>query len=324
MKTFQSFSILIVSLSLISCSSTAPKLENKPSPVATSKPQVSASVTSTKPPKVTLTPATDWQTNNHVHGIAIDPNNPNILYIGTHHGLVQYSKDKKWSWVGEDRSDYMGFAAHPTDSHRLYSSGHPHTGGNLGFRVTEDYGETWQVLSKSGVDFHALAISPSNPNLIYGWAASGERGFLVSNNGGKNWKSITPVGLENGVYSLTVNPQNPEQIFATTQGGLYQSSNGGQNWKLIPGTDTALIIGLALIPDNNNIKMVGYRLLDSDPGIYQSLDEGKTWEKLGTGTQGVILYLTTNPKNPNIIYGVNDQNTVFHSADGGKTWHSLG
>jgi hypothetical protein len=50
----------------------------------------------------------------------------------------------------------------------------------------------------------------------------------------------------------------------------------------------------------------------------------KTWEKLGTGTEGVMLYLATHPKNPNIIYGVNDKNAVFHSSDGGKTWHSLG
>ncbi|WRH65624.1 MAG: hypothetical protein RSE13_17555 [Planktothrix sp. GU0601_MAG3] len=44
---------------------------------------------------------------------------------------------------------------------------------------------------------------------------------------------------------------------------------------------------------------------------------------MGTGTEGVILYLATNPKNPQIIYGVNQQNVVFHSSDGGKIWHSL-
>ncbi|VXD20731.1 F510_1955 family glycosylhydrolase [Planktothrix paucivesiculata] len=319
MKTLKNLAILILTLSLISCSSPQPKVETQPNAVATSTPKIST----TEPPTVTLTPATDWQTENHIHGIAIDPNNPNILYIGTHHGLIQYSKDKKWSWVGKDRSDYMGFAAHPTDSNRLYSSGHPHTGGNLGFRVTEDYGETWKVLSKSGVDFHALAISSSNPNLIYGWATSGEQGFLVSKDGGKNWESITPVGLGNAVFSLTVNPENSEQIFATTQGGLYESKNGGKNWELIPGTDTSLITGLALIPENNKMLMVGYRLLESDPGIYKSSDSGKTWEKFGTGTEGVILYLATHPKNPQIIYGVNEQNAVFHSSDGGKIWHSL-
>ncbi|CAD5970252.1 hypothetical protein NO108_04102 [Planktothrix rubescens] len=36
-----------------------------------------------------------------------------------------------------------------------------------------------------------------------------------------------------------------------------------------------------------------------------------------------IVYLATNPKNPQIIYGVNQQNAVFHSSDGGKIWHSL-
>lgn len=318
--------LLTLSLSVISCSSESVTQNNQLSPVTTSTSAVANSQPTPDPKNsnIPLTPAPNWQENNHIHGIVVDPNNPNIFYLGTHEGLIQYSEAGKWSWVGDDRSDYMGLTADPKQSGRLYSSGHPPTGGNLGFRVTEDYGQTWRVLSKSGVDFHALAVAPSNPNLIYGWATSGEQGFLVSKDGGKNWDSITPIGLDNAVFSLTVNPQHPDHLYATTQGGLYESKNGGQNWVLIPGTETAPMIGLTIVSTANQTKMIGYRLLESDPGIYQSLDGGKAWNNLGTGTEGTILYLTVAPNNPNILYAVNDQNTVFKSEDGGKNWRSLG
>lgn len=37
------------------------------------------------------------------------------------------------------------------------------------------------------VDFHALAIAPSDPNIFYGWPASGAQGLHASTDGGKTW-----------------------------------------------------------------------------------------------------------------------------------------
>lgn len=277
-----------------------------------------------KPPlEVPMTLAENWQENNHVHGLAVAPENANILYVATHHGLVQRSEDGKWYLLGSDRADYMGFAAHPTDSNRFYSSGHPHNGGNLGFRITENRGKDWQVISMNGVDFHALAIAPSNPDIIYGWATSGELGFFVSQNAGKNWTPLPRIGLEDYPFSLVVHPQNPEQIYATTGSGLYYSINGGKNWELMPETQSAPIAGLAIVPQGETTIMYAYRLDQNNPGIYQSLDQGKTWELLEANTGSPILYLVTAPNNSQILYGVNQENRIFQSQDGGKTWKTI-
>jgi len=273
---------------------------------------------------VSLEPAVNWRTDNHVHALAVNPDNPQVIYVASHNGLLQRSVTGKWFWMGKQRADYMGFTADPTNSRRFYSSGHPPTGGNLGFQISDNLGEDWKQISMPGVDFHAMAIAPSDPNVFYGWPASGAQGFHTSTDGGKTWTKPRMVGLGGAPFSLAVSPRNPDHVFATTRAGLYESTNGGNDWTVVPNTQDAPVVGLALLTEGDSTVMYGYRLLKSTPGLYRSTDGGKTWEKLGTGTQGVILYQAIAPNNPQIFYAVNENNAVFQSLDGGKTWKKLG
>ena len=67
----------------------------------------------------------------HIHGMAVDPQEPANLYLATHHGLFYGNQDTGWSRVGEVQDDLMGFTI-DVDGQRLWSSGHPVTGGNMG------------------------------------------------------------------------------------------------------------------------------------------------------------------------------------------------
>jgi photosystem II stability/assembly factor-like uncharacterized protein len=287
----------------------------------------SISQSSTQPTNVdaSLEKAVNWQANNHVHGLAVNPDNPQVLYVASHNGLLKRSETGEWFWMEpeKERADYMGFTAHPTDSQRFYASGHPHSGGNLGFQITENQGRNWKQISLPGVDLHAMAIAPSNPNVFYGWPASGARGLHVSTDGGKTWTQPLMAGLRAAPFSLAVDPVNPDRVFATTRLGLYQSTNSGSNWALVPNTQDAPIIGLALENQGEITVMYGYRFLKSSPGLYRSRDGGKTWEKLGNGTKGTIVYMAIAPSKPQILYAINDRNTLFQSPDGGKTWKQL-
>lgn len=328
---FVKLTMVAIALSIASCSNSTPTAQvetNNNETTATqtenasSTPSEAVKVVAVNP-ELSLTPADDWQENNHVHGIAVNPVEPQIVYVATHHGLVQRSLDGKWLLVGSDRSDYMGFAVHPTDTYRLYSSGHPHNGGNLGFRVTDNQGEDWQVISMPGVDFHALAVAPSNPDVIYGWATSGKQGFFVSPDGGKTWDEVRPEGLGGSPFNFVVAPENSDRLFAVTRNGLFESTNGGKNWQLIPNTDYVPVIGLALVKEGDKTAMYGYRVLNSGGGIYQSVDGGTDWELISNKIEGTILYLTVAPSNPDIMYAVNEENTIFQSVDRGKSWKPL-
>ncbi|MCU0533040.1 MAG: YCF48-related protein [Hydrococcus sp. Prado102] len=293
-------------------------ISNLPTSASTPQPKVQQ-----KAVNISLSPAANWQANNHVHGLAVNLDNPNIIYVASHNGLLQRSETGKWFWMGKQRADYMGFTADPTNSNRFYSSGHPPTGGNLGFQVSENQGEDWQQISLPGVDFHALAIAPSNPNIFYGFPASGAQGLHLSKDGGKTWTKPRMVGLNDAPFELAVDPTNPNRVLATTRSGMYESSNSGDNWTLVPNTQEAPVISLALLAEGKRTIMYGYRFLQSAPGIYHSNDGGKIWEKLWTETGGVVVKLAIAPNNPQILYAVNENNTVFQSQDGGKTWQKL-
>lgn len=272
---------------------------------------------------VSLKPAGNWQTNNHVHGLAVNPDNPQVIYLASHNGLLKRSETGQWLWMGKERADYMGFTTDPTDSNRFYASGHPPTGGNLGFQISENQGQDWQQISMPGVDFHALAIAPSDPKVFYGWPASGAQGLHLSTDGGKTWTRPRITGLGDAPFSLAIDPQNSDHVFATTRSGLYETTNQGENWTLVLNTQDAPVVGLALLKDGDNTVLYGYRVSQSAPGLYRSVDAGKTWKPLGTGTNGTILYLAIAPSNPQILYAVNENNAVFQSQDDGKTWREL-
>ncbi|NJN39345.1 MAG: hypothetical protein HC790_12565 [Acaryochloridaceae cyanobacterium CSU_3_4] len=301
-------------------------------PPARSTQTLSKSQTTPAKALVSLEPAGNWRVENHVHGLAINAKNPEIIYVATHNGLLQGSPKGEWFWMGKQRADYMGFTADPTNSDRFYSSGHPPTGGNLGFQVSDTQGEDWQQISLPGVDFHALAIAPSNPNIFYGWPASGAEGLHFSEDGGKTWTQPQMAGLADAPFGLAVDPRNPDHVFATTRTGLFESSNRGDNWSLVLSTKDAPVVGLALLKTGNGHGDVWIPCLKANPGLYRSTDNGKTWKPLGSGTQGLILQLAiasssramthpeSAPSNPQWLYAINKENEVFQSQDGGKIW----
>lgn len=284
-----------------------------------SNPQTSPKLAS----NVTLTPAQNWQADNHIHGLTINPENPNIIYIASHNGLLQRAESGQWFWVGKDRSDYMGFTGDRTNFQRFYSSGHPSSGGNLGFRISENGGEDWQFIAMEGVDFHALGISPSNPKVLYGWASSGAKGLFVSSDSGKTWTQPKMIGLTDSPFDLVVDLEKPDRVFATTRSGIFESVNRGDDWTVIGETQTAPILALNLVKQGDRTIMYGYRFDKLNSGIYLSNDEGKNWEKLWLKTDGVIVKLAVAPSNSQILYAANEKNQVFQSQDAGKTWKAL-
>jgi hypothetical protein len=105
---------------------------------------------------------------HHIHGLAVDRRDPEILYIATHTGLVRVRPNASAEWVGSHRFDLMGFTADPRAADLVYASGHPDLAtyqqsgiGNLGLLVSRDGGRTWQSFAlKGGACHHGLHGSP--------------------------------------------------------------------------------------------------------------------------------------------------------------------
>src|SRR3546814_12827295 len=103
----------------------------------------------------------------------------------------------------------MGFTPHPSDPDVLYASGHPAGGGNLGFIVSRNGGQTWTKLSDGAggpVDLHQMDVSKADPRVIYGV----DGGLQDSTDGGRSWSRLRPA--PHGLLGLAPPRLTPERL----------------------------------------------------------------------------------------------------------------
>ena len=187
-------------------------------------------------------PADNWLSNNHIHAIALDPD-AKRLFVGTHRGLV-YLENGKWSWasVPSFRPDFMAMDISRSAPGRITAGGHPESGGNLGFIASEDNGKTFKMLSMQGVDFHAMSISPVNPDIIYVNATSGKQGLFFTTDGGhREWEKMVANGLPDAPFYLEALPHAEGSVLALTAAGAFRSDDYGATFsRFEPGPDGVL------------------------------------------------------------------------------------
>ena len=214
----------------------------------------------------------DWR---HVHGLGLDPADDSILYIATHGDFYQSISGAPPIKVDKIRADYMAFNAPLVSGFPLYASGHPSTGGNTGLIKSNDGGITWEHVSnviEPPVDFHAMATSKQNPEMLIGFD-SGARGLFKTIDGGKTWETIEPPAFEY-ISALAISPNDSELIFAGTGNGIYKSSDGGETWIPLETYQKMAVYALAFDDDGKLFSSV------KTFGIVQSNDLGESWESL--------------------------------------------
>lgn len=242
----------------------------------------------------------------HVHGVAIDTEDPARLYLATHHGLYRASPDGTAVRVSNHQDDLMGFTRHPREPQTFYASGHPARGGNLGFIMSADGGKTWQQLSRGlrgPVDFHQMDVSRSDPQTVYGVYS----GLQRSRDGGRNWEMIGPE--PEGLIDLAVSPEDPNKLYAATRGGLLQSRDGGRSWgpALMIRRPATMVESAA---DGNVYAFI------AGTGLFRR--EGDNWARLGSPpTNALILYFAAMADR---MVAVAQEDAIFVSTDGSRSW----
>lgn len=261
----------------------------------------------------------------HIHGMAVDPGDPDVLYLGTHGMLLKVINKTQWVRVGRSGYDLMGFNIHPTRPGTLITSGHPGPGDRrpnpLGLEVSRDGGQTWTPLSMAGLaDFHAMAVSPADPQVIYAWNVSGRVGFYKSSDGGATW-TVLPASLRR-VYALAALPGDPSRVVAGTDAGLLRSADGGITWTAATLINVP-VTSVAVHPAQPQI----WYAYAAPPGagLMRSGDGGTTWAPTGfsVGDRDAVGYLAPHPTDPNQFYMATYESHLFWSGDGGRTQRQL-
>lgn len=256
------------------------------------------------------------QSISHAHGMAVDAVDSNKLYIATHNGLLMLENEQDLYRVGTVQDDFMGFSAHPEKPATFFTSGHPKHGGNLGIQRSDDGGMSWEKISDgvSGpIDFHTMTLSPTNPNLLYGWYGALQR----STDGGQNWE-LLQTSLQN-VISLTANPHDETVVYATTVSGIQVSNDKGESWAQFSEELSAGAVTALAIDPNNTQNMLSFSEV---LGLAKSTNGGVNWGTV-SGDLGVILYFAFDSNTPNNVYALNKDNEVYKSNNGGDTWSKV-
>ena len=211
----------------------------------------------------------DWR---HIHGLGLDPNDSNLLFIATHGDFYHSKNGDPPVKVDKIRADYMAFSAPYQKDAPLYASGHPSTGGNTGLIKSSDGGITWQQVATvldPHVDFHAMAVGKTDPNLIMGFD-SGNRGLFKTNDGGKTWSTID---YPEPISALTISPHDSDIIFAGTGNGIYKTNDGGKTWSHV-SYNGLNVFALSFDEQGTLFGSVGTF------GLVKSDNVGESWENI--------------------------------------------
>jgi len=265
---------------------------------------------------------------HHVHGMAVDPKDPSVLYVATHGGLIRVKDGRRWSYVGADRSDFMGFTMPADGSGAIFVSGHPDLQSNrpnpMGVLLSRDGGRTWKPVALEGAaDMHAMTFSKLE-NALYGWNVMGRNTGLyrVSPAGGKAAR-LEAGGLES-VYSLAAHPAERGRLLAGTSHGLMGSTDGGATWAAVPGALAGILVTAVAYHPTDGARVYAYGFKDG-LGFVRSTDGGKTWkatEFLLSDRDGVVV-IAPSLHAADTVFVATAGGDILRSDNGGTTWAPL-
>ncbi len=262
----------------------------------------------------TFEPVFDNEGSYSIGTILMDPNNSNVLWVGT----------------GENNNQ------------RSVAYGD-------GVYKSVDGGSSWKNMGlKTSEHIGRIIVHPTNSDIILVaaigplWAAGGDRGVFRSKDGGKTWENVLSVDEHTGVNDIVMDPRYPNVLYASSfqrrrhvftylgggpKSSIYKSVDGGLTWEKsasgLPSVDIGRI-GFAISPaDPENI----YALVEAargKGGTFRSTNRGASWEKMGDYHSAGNYYqeLVADPNRPERLYSMDTWIQV--SNDGGKTWKVLG
>lgn len=290
-----------------------------------------------------------------VEDIAFDPSDPDVLYV-TYDDFGPFrSDDGGHSFYPLDpyQDPYEGYDAvrniiiDPANSIHIYVARYEGIGATEaisyadgGLWISRDRGSTWQRVAnlpngKPFVVMDTVSGTPEERTLYY---ASFWNGLYKSTDSGNNWAQIGTDTSFRYIWTLSINPANPDEIFVGLYkgnrggpGGLYKSTDGGATWYRVQSFPDYSIFNIDFDSDGTvYVCATDFYDWSTDGGLYRSTDGGTTWAKIFAEPR--TFDVAIDPSNPNTIavavqawyqYLPSMKKGIHISTDGGQTWENV-
>ncbi len=182
-------------------------------------------------------------------------------------------------------------------------------------------------------------------HILYAGSVSG--GIWKSTDAGGSWNPLTDLANNLVIGCLSLDPTNPNIIYAGTGEGYYnidalrgigvlKSTDGGGTWTVLnnfvgASLPVVFINKIVINPLNSNTIYAAVSAVDV--GVWKSTDAGASWAKLssagGTVSGGSLKFCTDlvmDPTNPNVLYGsfgLFNSNGIWKTTNGGTSWANI-
>ncbi|MCY7345782.1 MAG: hypothetical protein LH614_06115, partial [Pyrinomonadaceae bacterium] len=217
--------------------------------------------------------------DSDVFAITIDKENPDHIVASACSGIYEsVNEGEKWSKI-------QGI---PSQSRRTRDIlQHPSRPGTIfaatteGFWMTSDKGKSWLMTTQRNLEINSIAVHPENPDRVF--IGTNNYGVMVSNDGGKSFNPTNDNFTSRFTYSVTVDLENSNRLYATTQntatggGFFFISSDGGTTWQQAKNLDIARVAPFALLQDRVNPNTL---YMGTNTGMFRSTDRGMNWTQL--------------------------------------------
>ena len=171
----------------------------------------------------------------------------------------------------------------------------------------------------------AMAVHPTEAHTVF---AGGDTGLFVSHDGGARWARRGKAGDLPTIWSLAIDPADPQILFAGTRpAGIFRSRDGGLNWSRLKADiapqcsiGECFVTNIVVDPDDHRTVWAGVEI----DGVYRSRDGGETWTHVEKGLYDPDIHaMAIAPTRPKRVY-VSTAREVFSSVDQGETWEAIG
>jgi photosystem II stability/assembly factor-like uncharacterized protein len=264
-------------------------------------------------------------------------------------------REMRWRMIGPHRGGRTKAAAGIPERPGVFFVGVC----NGGVWKTDDYGRTWTPIfdDQPTGSIGAIAIAPSNPDVIYVGSGEGLQrpdlstgdGIYKSTDGGKAWRHL---GLREGrqIPQIVVDPKDPDRLFVAVLGspygagperGIFRSTDGGETFQkvLYRDEDTG---GVDVVLDPQDAQTVYAVLWEQrlapwengvfngpGSGVHKSTDGGATWRPITSGLPTFAddglgrIGITVAPSDPRRLFATVESTRkggLYRSDDAGQTW----